>query len=124
MSYPRRRYQGRQQTARGALVTPRQAAALDRMAEVHGFASGSALLADLASCSVAELARKSRPVVQMFVDQAFTAYGRAPVQAPPGADLRAVSAAAGPKYAYTESGARMTVSSQRCIDAPCCGCCD
>lgn len=48
----------------------------------------------------------------------------APVQAPAGADLRAVSAAAGPKYAYTADGARMTVSSRRCIDAPCCGCCD
>lgn len=47
-----------------------------------------------------------------------------PVQAPPGTDLRALSAAAGPKYAYTQDGARMTVSSQRCEDAPCCGCCD
>jgi hypothetical protein len=28
------------------------------------------------------------------------------------------------KYAYTASGARMTMSSRRCEDAPCCGCCD
>lgn len=28
------------------------------------------------------------------------------------------------KYAYTASGARMTASSRRCEDAPCCGCCD
>ena len=125
MSYPRRRYQGRQQTARGALVTPRQMAALDRMAGEHGFASGSALLAGVASCTVAELGRKPRSVVQMFIDQAFTRYGHsAPVQAPPGADLRAVSAAAGPKYAYTGTGARVTMASARCIDAPCCGCCD
>jgi len=27
------------------------------------------------------------------------------------------------KYAYTSSGARMTMSSRRCEDAPCCGCC-
>jgi hypothetical protein len=27
-------------------------------------------------------------------------------------------------YAYTGSGARMTMSSRRCEDAPCCGCCD
>lgn len=30
----------------------------------------------------------------------------------------------GSKYAYTSSGARMTMSSRRCEDAPCCGCCD
>ena len=28
------------------------------------------------------------------------------------------------KYAYTSGGARMTERSARCIDAPCCGCCD
>jgi hypothetical protein len=28
------------------------------------------------------------------------------------------------KYAYTSSGARMTLSSRRCEDAPFCGCCD
>lgn len=48
----------------------------------------------------------------------------APCQADPGDDLREVSRRAGGKYAYTSSGARMTASSQRCIDAPCCGCCD
>jgi hypothetical protein len=79
---------------RTALVTPRQRAALDKMAAEHGFTSGSALLADLASCTVAELGRKSRPVVQMFVSQAFERYGRAP--RPRG----------------------------RCEDAPCCGCCE
>jgi hypothetical protein len=129
------------------------------MAQTHGFASGSALLASVASCTVAELARKPRSVVQMFIDQAFQRYGaaaplppadgaltgyhtmpagtsawdfanaeaasmRAPRQAAPDADLRAVSAAAGSKYAYTETGARVTVSSRRCEDAPCCGCCD
>jgi hypothetical protein len=77
-----------------ALVTPRQMAALDKMAQEHGFTSGSALLCDIASCDLAELGRKSRPVVQMFVDQAFTRYGRA--SRPRG----------------------------RCEDAPCCGCCD
>ena len=30
----------------------------------------------------------------------------------------------GSKYAYTSTGARMTMSSRRCEDAPCCGCCD
>ena len=54
----------------------------------------------------------------------YAASHPAPVQAPPGADLAEVSRRAGPKYAYTASGARMTMSSQRCIDAPCCGCCD
>jgi hypothetical protein len=49
-------------------------AALDRMAEAAGFTSGAALLADTASCSQAELGRKSRPVVQMFVGQAFARY--------------------------------------------------
>ncbi len=93
----RNRYR-RTQTAgaSSALVTPRQSAALDKMAEAHGFTSGSALLADVASCTVAELGRKSRSVVQMFVSQAFERYGRA---------------------------ARST-SRGRCEDAPCCGCCD
>jgi hypothetical protein len=50
--------------------------------------------------------------------------GYAPVQADEGADLREVSRNAGSKYAYTASGARMTMSSRRCEDAPCCGCCD
>ena len=59
----------------GALVTPRQSSALDKMAAAHGFANGSALLADVASCTVAELGRKSRPVVQMFIGQAFKRYG-------------------------------------------------
>ena len=49
---------------------------------------------------------------------------RAPVQAGPDDDLREVSRRAGSKYAYTSTGARMTASSQRCEDAPCCGCCD
>lgn len=30
----------------------------------------------------------------------------------------------GSKYAYTSTGTRMTMSSRRCEDAPCCGCCD
>lgn len=38
--------------------------------------------------------------------------------------IREMSRRAGGKYAYTSSGARMTMSSQRCEDAPCCGCCD
>lgn len=46
-----------------------------------------------------------------------------PVQVDP-ADAREASRRAGGKYAYTAGGARMTVSSQRCEDAPCCGCCD
>jgi hypothetical protein len=49
---------------------------------------------------------------------------RAPVQAPPGADLREVSRLAGSRYAYTNTGARVTMAGARCIDAPCCGCCD
>jgi hypothetical protein len=48
----------------------------------------------------------------------------APRQAGPDDDLREVSRRAGSKYAYTSTGARMTMSSQRCEDAPCCGCCD
>lgn len=84
------------QASRTALVSPRQMAALDKMAAANGFASGSALLCDVASCTVAELGRKSRSVVQMFVDQAFTRYGRSARPASRG----------------------------RCEDAPCCGCCD
>jgi hypothetical protein len=38
-------------------------------------------------------------------------------------DAQEASRRAGGKYAYTASGARMTLSSARCIDAPCCGCC-
>jgi hypothetical protein len=96
MSYSRtyRRPPARTAGTRDALVTPRQSAALDKMAQEHGFTSASALLADVASCTVTELGRKSRPVVQMFVDQAFARYGRA--QRPRG----------------------------RCEDAPCCGCCE
>jgi hypothetical protein len=37
---------------------------------------------------------------------------------------REMSRRAGGKYAYTSGGARMTERSQRCEDAPCCGCCD
>jgi hypothetical protein len=88
----------RTQTAgdRTALVTPRQSAALDKMAEANGFANGSALLADVAGRTVAELGRQPRSVGQMFVDQAFTRYGRA----------------------------ARTVPRGRCEDAPCCGCCE
>jgi hypothetical protein len=94
MSY-RNSYRRTQPAAdRTALVTSRQSAALDKMAVEHGFTSGSALLADVASCTVAELGRKSRSVVQMFVNQAFERYGRT----------------ARPRG--------------RCEDAPCCGCCD
>jgi hypothetical protein len=88
-----RTYPRKAQSANGALVTPRQMAALDKMAAANGFTSGSTMLADVASCSVAELGRKPRSVVQMFVDQAFTRYGH--TRAPRG----------------------------RCEDAPCCGCC-
>lgn len=83
---------------RTALVTPRQMAALDKMAEGTEFANGSALLCDVASCDLAELGRKSRPVVQMFVDKAFAQYGR--------------------------RGAQSTRPRGRCEDAPCCGCCE
>ncbi len=79
----------------GALLTPRQMAALDKMAAANGFTDGNALLCDIASCDLAELGRKPRSVVQMFVDQAFTRYGRA----------------------------SRTASRGRCEDAPCCGCC-
>ena len=48
----------------------------------------------------------------------------APAQAGPGDDLREISRRAGGKYAYTSGGARMTMSSRRCEDSPCCGCCD
>ena len=48
----------------------------------------------------------------------------APRQAGPDDDLREVSRRAGGKYAYTSTGARVTMSSRRCEDAPCCGCCD
>jgi hypothetical protein len=48
----------------------------------------------------------------------------APKQASPDDDMREVSRRAGGKFAYTSSGARMTMSSRRCEDAPCCGCCD
>jgi hypothetical protein len=65
------------------------------MAEGTPFANGSALLADVASCTVEELARKPRGVVQMFIDQAFAQYGKSAPRRPRG----------------------------RCEDAPCCGCC-
>lgn len=82
-SYPRTS-PARTADGKRALVTPRQMAALDKMAEAHGFTSGSALLCDVAACDLAELGRKSRPVVQMFVDQAFARYGRTAREASPG----------------------------------------
>lgn len=45
----------------------------------------------------------------------------APVQAPPGADLAEVSRRAGSRYAYTSTGARMSLSCGH-EDYPCCGC--
>lgn len=51
-------------------------------------------------------------------------YEAPPRQASADDDLRELSRRAGGKYAYTSSGARMTLSSRRCEDAPCCGCCD
>jgi hypothetical protein len=89
----------------GQLVTPRQRAALDTMADANGFASGSALLADVASSTVAELGRQPRAVVQMFVSQAFERYGRA----------------AAPRVSYGRHNTRNARG--RCEDAPCCGCC-
>jgi hypothetical protein len=78
MTYGRTPYRARTApSASGAPVSARQMAALDKMAAANGFANGSALLADVASCTVAELGRKSRSVVRMFVDQAFARYGRA-----------------------------------------------
>ena len=38
--------------------------------------------------------------------------------------VQAASARSGSKYAYLPDGTRMTMSSRRCEDAPCCGCCD
>ena len=87
---------------RTGLVTSRQMSALDKMAAANGFASGSALLADVASSTVAELGRKPRTVVQMFVTQAFERYG---TPRRPRADM----------HRYGSYG--------RCEDAPCCGCC-
>lgn len=46
-----------------------------------------------------------------------------PAQVDP-SDAREASRLAGGRYAYTASGARMTMASARCEDAPCCGCCD
>jgi len=89
-------------TGQRPLVSARQSAALDRMAAAHGFASGSALLCDIAQCDAATLGRKPRSVVQMFIDEAFTRYGRS----------------ARGQYGYTSTGRA------RCEDAPCCGCCD
>lgn len=94
-SYPRTSAGPRTAGGQRALVTPRQMAALDKMADANGFTSGSALLCDVASCDLAELGRKSRSVVQMFVDDAFARYGRTP----------------------------RASSRGRCEDAPCCGCC-
>jgi hypothetical protein len=93
----------------GQLVTPRQSAALDKMAAANGFTSGSALLCDVASTTVVELGRQPRSVVQMFVSQAFERYGR---QSAP-REGRAVSYGR-----HNTSNAR-----GRCEDAPCCGCC-
>lgn len=88
--------QAGQTTGPRALVTPRQMAALDKMAAGNGFTDGSALLCDLASTDLASLGRMSRPVVQMFVDRAFGLYGRT---------------------------SRPPRTRGRCEDAPCCGCC-
>jgi hypothetical protein len=90
---------------RTGLVTSRQMSALDKMAAANGFASGSALLADVASSTVAELGRQSRTVVQMFVSQAFARYGSARRGQPCAPDM----------HRYGSYG--------RCEDAPCCGCC-
>ena len=58
--------------------------------------------------------------------QAVTHAGCEPVTAAPGTGRGRGrrSSYRGGKYAYTSSGARMTMSSRRCEDAPCCGCCD
>ena len=40
------------------------------------------------------------------------------------ADQPVYVAPARKSYAYTSGGARMTSRQGRCIDAPCCGCCD
>ncbi len=69
-----------------------------------------------------------RPEAERLADVSATYLAmralNAPKQADPGDDLREVSRRAGGKYAYTSTGARMTMSSQRCEDSPCCGCCD
>jgi hypothetical protein len=94
---------------RTGLVTSRQMAALDKMAAAHGFTSGSALLCDVASTTVAELGRQPRSVVQMFVSQAFERYGRD----------------SAPREGHAVSYGRHNTSNARgrCEDAPCCGCC-
>jgi hypothetical protein len=111
MTYRRTAYRSTAPRATGPapLVTPRQSAALDKMAAANGFANGSALLADVASTTVAELGRQPRSVVQMFVSQAFERYGRD--SAP--RDGHAVS------YGRHNTGN----ARGRCEDAPCCGCC-
>ena len=61
---------------------------------------------------------------EVTVTRAPDGSGPAPLQADEADDLREVSRLAGGRYAYTASGARMTMTSRRCEDAPCCGCCD
>jgi hypothetical protein len=110
MTYRRTTYRSSaaRASSSSALVTPRQSAALDKMAAENGFANGSALLADIASATVAELGRQPRSVVQMFVSQAFERYGRE----------------SAPRESRVSYGSHNTSNRRgRCEDAPCCGCC-
>ena len=109
MTYRRTTY--RSTTGPAPLVTPRQSAALDKMAAANGFASGSMLLADVASTTMEELGRQPRSVVQMFVSHAFERYGRD-------------SAPREDSARRARNGHRYGGGYGRCEDAPCCGCCD
>lgn len=109
MAHRRTTYRSTTPSGSSALVTPRQSAALDKMAAANGFTSGSALLADIASSTIAELGRQPRSVVQMFVSQAFKRYGR--------------NAASDGTPAVNYGHHNTRNARGRCEDAPCCGCC-
>lgn len=58
-------------------VTERQARALDKMADAHGFRSGRELLCEVAGgISTSKLSKLDRLTVAGIVDKAFAEYGR------------------------------------------------
>jgi hypothetical protein len=57
-------------------VTPRQAAALDNMAEAHAKGNGMDLLTELTGYSSSKIGRMDRLSLRKYVDEAFRTWGR------------------------------------------------
>lgn len=59
----------------GRALSQKQASALDRMAEKHGFRDGGALLVEIAGTYQSKLARMSSLQLRPYIDEAFEKYG-------------------------------------------------